>query len=47
MNKRTAGFLFLSVCIVLAILLLTKTITPIVSGCVFALALVLFGGISR
>ena len=47
MNGRTAGFLFLSTCIVLAVLLLTAVVTPIVSGGVFAVALVLLGGFSQ
>lgn len=47
MDKKTAGFLFLGICAVLAILLLTQTITFLVSGCVFAVALVLLGGLSR
>lgn len=47
MKNRTAGLLFLGVCIILAILLLTKTITMIVSGAIFAVALVIFGSLSR
>jgi len=47
MDKRTAGFLFLGLCIILAILLLTSVITPLASGCIFAVALVLLGGFSR
>jgi len=47
MNGRTAGFLFLGVCIILAILLLTKTISSTVSGALFAVALIIFGGLSR
>ncbi len=47
MNGRVAGFLFLGVCLILAVLLLTRTITPLVSGTVFAAALVVFGGLSR
>lgn len=47
MKGKTASFIFLGVCVILAALLLTKTITPIQSGTVFAIALVLLGGISR
>ncbi len=47
MHPRTAGFLFLAICIILAILLLTDSITPMTSGCVFAVALVIPGGLSR
>jgi len=36
-----------SVCNVLAISLITKVIDPIVSGIIFAIALVVFGGVSR
>jgi len=46
MPKKTAGFLFLAICLVLAILLLTRTITPLVSSYVFAIALVVLGGLS-
>jgi hypothetical protein len=47
MNKKTAGFAFLVVCLVLAALLLMKAISPILSGCIFAVALVGFGILSR
>lgn len=47
MNGRTAGFSFLAVCVILAILLLTKTISSTVSGALFAVALIIFGGLSR
>lgn len=47
MNKKSASLMFLTVCLMLAILLLTKTITPMVSGSVFAVALVTFGLMSR
>ncbi|MCG3154631.1 MAG: hypothetical protein DKINENOH_01225 [bacterium] len=46
MKGKTASFVFLGVCVILAALLLTKTITPIQSGTVFAIALVLLGAIS-
>jgi Flp pilus assembly protein TadB len=47
MQRKTAGFLFLAICILLAVLLLTGTISSITSGCVFAVALVILGGLSR
>lgn len=47
MNKKSASLVFLAVCLMLAILLLTKTITPMVSGSVFAVALVTLGLMSR
>jgi uncharacterized membrane protein len=47
MDGKPAVWLFLGVCVILAILLLTKTISPLLSGCVFAVALVLLGGLSR
>jgi hypothetical protein len=46
MTKRNAGLLFLLVSAVPAILLLAGAIPPIVSGCIFALALVVFGVLS-
>ncbi len=47
MKGKTAGFLFLGICIILATLLLTNTITPLVSGCAFAVALATLGALSR
>jgi hypothetical protein len=47
MKNRTAGLLFLLVCVVLAILLLTKVIKIFLSGIVFAIALVVIGLLSR
>ncbi len=47
MNGKAARIIFLTVCILLAILLVTKVITPIISGSIFAAALVLFGGFSK
>jgi hypothetical protein len=47
MNKKTAALLFLGICIVLAVLLIAEIITPIQSGCIFAIALVAFGLLSR
>lgn len=43
MNKKTAGLTFLLVCLVLAALLVAKAISPMVSGSIFAVALVGFG----
>ena len=47
MKQKSAGLLFLAICIVLAILLLTKTISSTVSGSIFALALIILGGASK
>lgn len=44
---KYAGLTFLVICILLAILLFTKTITSIVSGIIFALALVVLGILSN
>lgn len=46
MKGKSAGFTFLGICVILAALLLTRTITPVQSGTVFAIALVLLGGLS-
>jgi hypothetical protein len=47
MNRKNAGISFLGICIVLAVLLLVRAITPLVGRCSFAIALVLLGGLSR
>jgi len=47
MNRKIATFSFLGICVLLAILLLIKAISPLVSGVVFAIALVVFGIASR
>lgn len=47
MNGRIAGLSFLVVCVILAALLLLKVITPIISGILFAIALVTLGASSR
>lgn len=47
MKGKVAAFAFLIVCIVLAILLLLRAISPVASGAVFAIALVTLGGSSR
>ncbi|MBP1694077.1 MAG: hypothetical protein H6Q37_1960 [Chloroflexi bacterium] len=46
MKGTTAGLIFLGVCIVLAALLFAKVLTPIVSGILFAAALVFLGLLS-
>ncbi len=46
MKRKTAGPAFLVVCIVLAVLLLTKAIRPILASAIFAVALVSFGILS-
>lgn len=46
MDGRLAGILFVGSCTVLALLLLTDLISPLVSGSVFAIALVVLGGLS-
>ena len=47
MNAKPAVVVFLGICIVLAGLLLLQLITPVVSGAVFAVALVLLGSLSK
>jgi len=47
MNRKTAAFSFLGICVVLAILLLIRAIPPLVSGSIFAITLVLLGVFSR
>ncbi len=47
MTGKYAGLTFLVVCILLAILLLTKTITSTVNGIIFAIALVVLGILSN
>jgi hypothetical protein len=47
MKGKTAGLTFLAICLALAVLLLTNTITPVVSGAVFAVGLAAFGWISK
>lgn len=47
MNARAAILVFLAVCIILAVLLLTDTITSVVAGSLFAAALVIVGIASR
>lgn len=47
MNKKIALISFLITCVILAALLLAKVITSSISGIVFAIALVLFGILSK
>ena len=47
MNGRLARFAFLGVCAVLALLLVARRITPLMSGAVFAVSLAVLGGASR
>ena len=47
MNGRTAGLAFLGVCVILALLLLMRSIRPVLGGAIFAIALVVLGGLSR
>ena len=46
MSGQRAGLLFLGVCVLLAVLLLAGAITPLVAGGIFAVALVVLGGLS-
>jgi len=47
MDRKSAAISFLAVCIILAILLLTKTISSTASGILFAVALAGLGIASR
>jgi uncharacterized membrane protein len=47
MDKRKAGLIFLGICLVLAVLLALKVVSAILSGSIFAIALVVFGILSR
>jgi hypothetical protein len=47
MSRNLALGLFLATCVVLAALLLSGTITSLVGATVFAVALLVFGGLSR
>ncbi len=46
MDRKLAVAIFIGICVVLAILLLVRAITPLVSGIIFAIALVLLGLLS-
>jgi hypothetical protein len=47
MHRNTAGILFLIVSAFLSFMLLSGMITPLVSGAIFAVALVVLGLLSR
>jgi hypothetical protein len=47
MKGKAAGFAFLIICVILAILLLARVIAPMTSGIIFAIALIILGGLSR
>jgi hypothetical protein len=47
MKGKTAGFVFLAICLVLASLLLAGFIAPLTGGGLFAGALIILGGMSR
>jgi len=47
MSGRLALALFIATCATLAVLLLIGAIKPLDAGAVFAISLVLFGGLSR
>ena len=47
MSGRLAGIIFVAFCVILAILLLTKMITMIASGIIFAIVLVFLGLLSH
>ena len=46
MKGKTAGLLFVMICIILAILLITNVINYILSGSIFAFALILLSVLS-
>ncbi|HTY36713.1 MAG TPA: hypothetical protein VMH23_06365 [Bacteroidota bacterium] len=46
MDGKKASYLFVGVCILLAILLIAGVISPLTSGLLFAVALVALGGVS-
>jgi hypothetical protein len=47
MKAKPARFIFAVVCVILAILLLAQLITVIVGALIFAVALAIFGSISK
>ena len=47
MNGKKARIFFIGTCLILAILLVTQVVTPIVGGFIFAVALAAFGGASH
>ncbi len=46
MNGKTAALLFVAVCVILALLLVTGLIGPLLSGALFAVALIALGTVS-
>jgi hypothetical protein len=44
---KIAVILLINICVILAVLLLTQAITPLISGIVFAVVLVTLGGLSK
>ena len=47
MNSKVAAILFVVVCVVLSVLLLKQIISSLVGGIIFAIALILFGIVSK
>jgi hypothetical protein len=47
MKKKAASLMFLGVCLFLAVLLAFGGISPVLSGSIFAVALVAFGFLSH
>jgi len=47
MNGKKARLFFVGTCLILAILMLTQVLTPIVGGIIFVVALVTFGAPSN
>jgi hypothetical protein len=47
MKGKIAARIFLAICIILAILLLTQVISIFISGALFAISLAFLGGISK
>ena len=47
MQRMPAVLIFLGICLVLAALLVARMIRPVVSGAIFAVALITLGGFSR
>lgn len=47
MKSRNAIASFLGICVILAVLLITKLISSVLSGIIFAIALVIFGSLSK
>ncbi len=47
MNSKVAAILFVVVCVTLAVLLLMQVIGSLLGGIIFAIALILFGILSK